>query len=72
MSTTNTEQDRITIADIQASGHCVRGARRWFEQHGLDFADFLKNGITIEEFLKSGDGLAEIVVERTVARRSAE
>ncbi len=52
---------RITINDIRAAGHCVGGAREWFDRHGLDFRDFIKNGISEADFLASGDGLAERV-----------
>jgi len=53
----------ITINDIRAAGHCVRGAREWFDRHGLDFRDFVKNGIDEQRFLASGDALAARVVE---------
>ncbi len=58
----------ITINDVRAAGHCVRGARDWFERHGLDFRDFLKSGISEEAFLASGDALAARVVEMKKAR----
>ena len=61
--------ERITINDVRRAGHCVRGAREWFERHDLDFRDFLKNGIAEREFLKSGDALARHVVELKRARR---
>lgn len=53
----------ITINDVRAAGHCVRGAKDWFERHGLDFRGFIKNGITEEEFLASGDALAKRIVD---------
>lgn len=55
--------DRITISDVRRAGHCVSGARDWFERHGLDFRDFVKNGISEDDFLASGDALAAAVVE---------
>ena len=53
----------ITVADLRPY-HCVTGIRRWFELHGLDFADFLKNGIDAEALLATGDALAINAVER--------
>ena len=50
--------------DVRRAGHCARGARRWFEQHGFNFKDFLKNGIDVETFLATGDGQAQQVVDR--------
>lgn len=57
----------ITIEDIRASGHCVRGAAEWFRSHNLDFRDFLKNGATSDVLLATGDALAERVVEHVSA-----
>lgn len=59
---------RITVNDIRAAGHCSRGIKNWFDAQGLDFRDFLKNGIAVEDFLASGDGQARQVVERKIAR----
>lgn len=55
--------DKITINDIRRAGHCVKGAREWFERHDLDFREFVKNGIDEEDLLRIGDGLATNVVE---------
>lgn len=62
----------IWIDDIRLSGHCVKGARSWFEQHNLDFRDFIKNGIPADQLIAAGDALAVRVVERTKARRAQE
>lgn len=59
---------RITIEDVIAAGHCVRGARRWFELHGFDFRRFTKEGATEAELLATGDALADRVIERKRAR----
>lgn len=62
---------RITINDVRRAGHCVKGAREWFERHDLDFVEFLRNGIDETEFLASGDALAIHVVEIAHARRES-
>lgn len=54
----------ITITDVRAAGHCARGAKAWFEYYGLDFRDFLKNGIDDEVFLATGDAHAIEIVRR--------
>ena len=64
--------ERVTIDDIRKAGHCVKGAKAWFERHDLDFRDFLKNGIDVDELLASGDSLAEQVVRSKRERDSAE
>lgn len=62
-------EPRITIDDVTAAGHCVRGAKGWFQQHNIDFRRFLREGATEEELLATGDALAEQVIERKRARR---
>lgn len=59
---------RITITDITRLGYCPRGARRWFEAHGLDFRAFLKEGIAAGDLLSTGDALAERVVAARLER----
>jgi hypothetical protein len=54
----------------QRGGFCRSGARRWFEQHGIDWAGFVRNGIDDATLLATGDALAVAVVEW--ARRCEE
>ena len=54
----------ITINDVRKAGFCTIGARRWFDQHGIPFNQFLRDGISEEEFLTRGDDLARVVVEK--------
>lgn len=53
----------VRIADIRAAGYCVKGARKWFELHDLDFKAFLRDGIPAAELVEKGDALAKRVVE---------
>lgn len=61
----------ITITDVRNAGHCVRGAKVWFNGQGLDFRAFLKNGIAEEDFLATGDGLAIEIVKHKQRRTGA-
>lgn len=45
-------------------GFCRRGVKVWFEERGLDYQDFLKNGIDEAALLKSGDPMAVAVVRQ--------
>lgn len=63
--------DRITIDDIRKAGHCVSGARTWFQRHQLDFREFLKRGESAD-LLASKDGYGNRVVEITRARKFGE
>ena len=62
------EDVRITIDDVLASGHCATGTRAWFRNTGLDFRKFMTEGIPAVEMLATKDGVAEQVVEATLAR----
>lgn len=44
------------------SGFCGRGARRWFARHGLDWTDFLRNGISSDVLERTGDAMALALV----------
>jgi hypothetical protein len=59
---------RITITDARLAGHCVRGVKDWFERHELDFAVFLRDGISAEEFITRGDALSARIVELKLER----
>lgn len=43
-------------------GYCARGARAWFERHGLDFRAFVRDGLDEAAFLATGDGMAAALV----------
>lgn len=47
---------RITVRDALKAGICVRGQRRFFASHGLDFLQFVKDGIDADS-LKDIDDL---------------
>ena len=59
----------IKISDVRKAGHCTRGARRWFDAHGMDFKQFLSTGIDADEFIARGDSLAKRVVDLTKERQ---
>ena len=46
----------VTIADFRACGICPR-ARLWFNEHGLDWRGFVRNGIELEALEATGDHL---------------
>jgi hypothetical protein len=62
----------ITINDVRSAGHCARGARAWFEGHGLDFRAFLRDGIPAVTVLAIGDGWADQVIRRTLERQNGQ
>lgn len=66
------EDPIITIADIRATGHCVRGAGRWFALHGLDFKKFMREGLPASTLLATDDALARQVVEHKMRQEPTD
>lgn len=53
----------ITINHAKQSKMCSRGARMFAKRHGINWSDFLKNGIDEKELLKLNDAMATRVVK---------
>jgi hypothetical protein len=45
----------VRIQHILAAGYCVRGARTWAKEHGVDFKHFLRHGMPAEQMEAYGD-----------------
>lgn len=58
----------ITIDDVRTAGYCTRGAKKWFDGYGLDFRDFLENGIPADRFLATGCAMAHDTVRKKLER----
>ncbi len=43
--------ERITLSDCKRAGFCVKGVRKFVEAAGMDFRDFIKDGISEEQAL---------------------
>lgn len=44
----------IKLCDQRALGVC-KGARHWFERHGLDWRAYLRDGIDVADLRATGD-----------------
>ena len=53
----------ITIDNTAGCKYCRKGVRKFFQKYGLDYAEFLKNGIPEEIILATNDSMAKRVVE---------
>jgi len=54
----------VKLEDGLALGFCTRGQMRFFRQHGLDFADFSRNGIPVERLAGIDDAnMAKVVAK---------
>lgn len=59
----------VTMRDIRSAKMCSRGTRAFFERHGLDYSDFLKNGIQAGKLAATGDAMALQVIEVARGRK---
>ncbi len=55
---------KIYIKHARACGYCARGVREFFRRHGLDFDEFLREGIESEVLLSTKDEMAYAAVEQ--------
>lgn len=53
----------IYMKDIRNAKMCAKGSRAFFNNHNLDFQDFLKNGIDSKLLLATNDTMALQVIE---------
>lgn len=66
-----TRQHLFTIPGFTTrNGFCRGQSREWFRRHGLDWTDFVRNGIPASTLEATGDGLALALVKW--ARECAE
>lgn len=59
----------ITMEHVRAARMCSRGARAFFERHGLDWQRFLAEGLPAEQIEATGDAMALKVVEVARGRK---
>lgn len=60
-----TDELRVTIQDCRQLQYCSGGIRDFFSQHGLNYTEFLSQGIPAEKLLEASDNseLAKKAVE---------
>lgn len=59
----------VTMEHVRAARMCSRGARAFFERHGLDWQRFLAEGLPAEQIEATGDAMALKVVEVARGRK---
>lgn len=59
----------IRMPDIRAAKQCSRGARQFCENHNLDWASFLKNGIKSGILIDLNDEMVMEVVRCANGRK---
>ncbi len=59
----------FTAADCKSWGYCVSGQRKWCELQGVDFRDFVKNGMSLARARTFvDDAVADDVIRRVLER----
>lgn len=53
----------ITVQHLRLVKYCASGSKGFFNRYGLDFKDFIKNGIDSKVLLATGDPMAKAIVE---------
>ena len=54
---------KIYMSDLRKAKMCARGSRAFFLRHGLDWQDFLANGIDISKIENIDDAMVQQVVK---------
>lgn len=55
--------ERVYKTDLLPAGMCVPGAKEFFKANGLDWRDFVRNGIEVEKLIAVNDAMANKVIE---------
>lgn len=58
----------VTFADARSLGYCSRGLRSFCEQHGIDWREFVRNGIDEQNLAGITDPMVQRVIERARLR----
>lgn len=53
----------IFVADLRRAKMCMRGSKEFASRNGIDWQDFLKNGIDAELLRATDDKMALLVIE---------
>lgn len=61
-----------TLQHMRALGYCNRGLRRWFADRGINWPDFLANGIDADYLRATGDAMAIAVAELAESESAME
>lgn len=62
----------VTIQDARAIGYCRRGSHTFGQLYGLDWMDFLKNGVPASKLRSLNDALVDKVIAQAEKRIEAE
>ncbi len=55
--------DRIYLSDIRRMRYCHAGVRRWCAARGIDWADFVKNGVPVSRIEGIDDAMCKRLIK---------
>jgi len=55
-----------------AIGFCSKGCRRWIKEHGLDYLQFVREGIDEEVFAATNDTMAFRLIEEAKRQKAQD
>jgi hypothetical protein len=59
---------RVFMRHVRAAELCKKGSQAFFRKHGLDYRDFLKNGIAVSKLEEIGDPIALRAAHEAIER----
>ena len=62
----------ITMQDMRRVDFCAAGVEAFFKREGLDYTDFLQNGISADKFLATGSVFARKCVNAAIAAQETK
>lgn len=63
---------RVTFNDLDALGYCRRGARAFFERHGLNWSLMMQGGVPAEQVEHIDDEMVRAVLREATNRTERE
>jgi hypothetical protein len=55
---------RVYMRHVRGYGYCMAGIRQWAAQHGIDWSDFIRNGVPASKLEDMNDAIATSVAGR--------
>ena len=66
------EDFTVTLSDMRSLGYCCKGTRALAQRYGIDWDDFIKNGIPASRLLALDNHFATEAVRIAKLRRGGE
>ena len=61
---------RVRVEDLRTVRFCHAGARGWFARQGIEWQEFLQEGVSAERLRATGDEVVEVAIRAAEAREA--